>query len=187
LLLQHIPNFITLLRILLVPPILWLILQERYGWALSLFLVAGISDGIDGFLAKRYGWTSWLGGILDPLADKLLLMGTVLVLAWTELLPYRLVALIIFRDLLIVGGALAYHFWFEPVEATPLLVSKLNTVLQIVLVLAVICDRSLWMLPDPMLTALIATTALSTALSGAAYVWEWSRRAWRKGRRIDVS
>jgi cardiolipin synthase len=184
---HHIPNLITLARILLVPPILWLVLQERFGAALLLFLVAGVSDGIDGFLAKRFGWTSWWGGILDPLADKLLLMGTVLALGWEGILPPWLVALIVLRDVVIVSGALAYHYFFEPVEATPLLISKLNTLMQIMLVLTVIFDRSIMALPDALLTTLFAATALTTLWSGAAYVVEWSRRAWHKGKRVNVS
>lgn len=179
---RHIPNLITSLRILLVPPFLWLLLQERYEAALLLFVVAGISDGLDGFLAKQYGWTSELGGLLDPIADKLLLVGAILVLGWLKELPVWLVVLAIFRDVLIVCGAISYHLMVERVKASPLPISKLNTLLQLLLVFAVIVSYGLLPLPSWLLTGLIYLTALTTIWSGTAYVWQWSRRAWRVGR-----
>jgi cardiolipin synthase len=91
---RDIPNLITGLRILLVAPFLWLLLEEHYGAALLLFVIAGISDALDGFLAKYYGWTSELGGLLDPIADKLLLMGAILALGWLNELPGWLVMLV---------------------------------------------------------------------------------------------
>ena len=92
-------------------PFLWLLLKEHYGAALVLFVVAGISDALDGFLAKYYGWTSELGGIPDPIADKLLLLGAILALGWLHELPGWLVMLVLVRDALIVGGAIGYHFF----------------------------------------------------------------------------
>jgi len=179
---SDIPNLITGLRILLVSPFLWLLLQERYGMALSLFVIAGISDALDGFLAKRFGWTSTLGGILDPIADKLLLMGAVLALGWLNELPIWLVVLVILRDLIIVAGAIGYHFMIEPVEASPLRVSKLNTLMQLMLVFAVIVNYGIAALPAWLLAGLIYLTALTTGWSGGAYVWQWSQRAWSKTR-----
>lgn len=179
---RDIPNLITGLRILLVPPFLWLLLQERYGAALSLFVIAGISDALDGFLAKRFGWTSTLGGILDPIADKLLLMGAVLALGWLNELPAWLVVLVILRDLIIVAGAISYHLMIERVEASPLWVSKLNTLMQLMLVFAVIVNYGIAALPAWLLAGLIYLTALTTGWSGCAYVWQWSRRAWSKTR-----
>ena len=179
---RHIPNLITSLRILLVPPFLWLLLQERYESALLLFVVAGISEGLDGLLAKQYGWTSELGGLLEPIADKLLLVGAILVLGWLKELPVWLVVLAIFRDVLIVCGAISYHLMVERVKASPLPISKLNTLLQLLLVFAVIVSYGLLPLPSWLLTGLIYLTALTTIWSGTAYVWQWSRRAWRVGR-----
>jgi len=86
-LLRHLPNLISMLRILMVPPVAWLIVEQHYALALGLFVVAGVSDGVDGFLAKHYGWTSRLGSILDPLADKLLLSVSFVTLAWLGHLP----------------------------------------------------------------------------------------------------
>lgn len=183
---RNIPNLITVLRILLVAPILWLLLQRRYGEALLLFLIAGLSDGIDGLLAKRYGWTSRLGGMLDPLADKLLLVGTFLVLGWIGDLPVWLVGLVILRDGVIISGAVSYYYLIGPFEAEPLLISKINTLIQIFLVLAVIFSRGVIPLPDALMTALIYLTALTTVWSGSVYLGAWTRRAVHKWRQTDA-
>jgi cardiolipin synthase len=180
---RDIPNLITGLRILLVAPFLWLLLEERYGAALALFVIAGISDALDGFLAKYFGWTSELGGLLDPIADKLLLIGAILVLGWLNELPGWLVTLVILRDLAIIGGAIGYHFLIERFQATPLMISKLNTLMQLTLVCAVILNYGMIRLPEWLLGALIHLTALTTAWSGAAYIWRWGRLAWRQNRR----
>jgi cardiolipin synthase len=183
---RDIPNLITAARILLVPPILWLLLQERYSTVLLLFLLAGASDGLDGFLAKRFGWSTYLGSILDPLADKLLLMGAIVVLGWQGNLPVWLVVLVILRDVVIVSGALSYHYLIESFEASPLFVSKLNTVVQILLVLAILFDQGVMALPAPILIGLIAGVALTTVSSGGIYVWEWGRRALSKGKQANA-
>jgi cardiolipin synthase len=185
---RDIPNLITSLRILLVPPFLWLLLQERYGAALLLFTVAGVSDALDGFLAKHYGWTSELGGLLDPLADKLLLIGAILALGWLRELPVWLVALVILRDVVIVTGAVGYHLMVERVQASPLLISKLNTLMQLTMVFVVIVHYGMMTLPSWLLTGWIYVTALTTVWSGAAYVWQWGQRAWSTARvRSDSS
>ncbi|MDS4025701.1 MAG: CDP-alcohol phosphatidyltransferase family protein [Candidatus Contendobacter sp.] len=177
---RDIPNLITGLRILLVAPFLGLLLKEYYGLALALFVIAGISDALDGFLAKYYGWTSELGGLLDPIADKLLLVGAILTLGWLNELPGWLVALAILRDLVIVGGAVAYHLRIARFRAAPLMISKLNTFMQLALVGAVIVHYGLVPLPAWLLTGGIYLTALTTVWSGMAYVWRWGRLAWRK-------
>lgn len=179
---RDIPNLITGLRILLVPPFLWLLLQERYEAALLLFVIAGISDALDGFLAKYFGWTSELGGLLDPIADKLLLIGAILTLGWLSELPVWLVVLVILRDAIIVVGAISYHLMIGRVRASPLLISKLNTFMQLTLVFAVIVHYGMVPLPSWLLAGLIYLTALTTGWSGAAYVWQWGRRAWSTAR-----
>lgn len=182
---HHIPNLITGLRILLVAPFLWALLEERYGAALLLFVIAGVSDALDGFLAKYFGWTSELGGLLDPIADKLLLIGAILALGWLNELPGWLVTLVILRDLLIVSGAVSYHLLIERFEAAPLMISKLNTLVQLMLVCTVIVHYGMISLPEALLTGLIVLTALTTLWSGAAYVWQWSQRARRRSRSAD--
>ena len=174
------PNAITVFRILLVPPVVALLLYERYTAALIVFGVAGVSDAIDGFLAKRFHWSSALGAMLDPLADKLLLVCSFVTLGYLGCIPLWLVALVILRDLVIVGGALGYHFLVEQVTAAPRMVSKLNTFAQILLVLAVMFDRGVQQLPVPWMDLLLYTVLVSTLWSGADYVWTWGRKAWQK-------
>ncbi len=182
----HIPNLITSLRIVLVVPLLWALVQGHYGAALLLLVVAGVSDALDGFLARSCGWTSELGGLLDPIADKLLLAGAILVLGWRGELPGWLVALVLLRDLVIVGGAASYHLLIERFSAAPLRLSKFNTLIQLGLVCAVIV-HGMMPVPEWVLTGLIALTALMSLWSGAAYVRQWSRRAWNRPQsgRID--
>lgn len=172
-----IPNLITVVRILLVVPIAWALLQQQYLLALVLFFVAGASDGLDGFLAKQFGWTSRLGAILDPLADKTLLITCYATLTWVGLLPLWLLVLVVTRDLVIVAGAVIYNFRIERLEAFPTLISKLNTLLQIMLVLLVIIRQlNDWF--DPVwVTALIYAVSVSVVWSGLDYVITWSRRA----------
>jgi cardiolipin synthase len=181
---RDIPNLISFLRILLTLPIVWLLFEQEFTYALMLFAVAGFSDGVDGFLAKHYHWQSHLGGLLDPLADKALLMSSFLVLGGLGLIPIWLVILVIFRDLTIMGGALYYHFSVEEVDAAPTLISKLNTLLQIVLVLLVVTHAGPLPLPLMLLQALIWATGLTTVSSGVIYVWVWTNKARSKGWRM---
>jgi cardiolipin synthase len=178
---KDIPNLISVLRILLTIPIVWLLYEQQFSYALILFAVAGVSDGIDGYLAKRFDWQSHLGGLLDPLADKALLMSSFLVLGGLGLIPVWLVMLVIFRDLTIMGGALYYNFSVEELDADPSLISKLNTLLQIVLVLLVVTDAGPLNLPARMLTWLVWATGFTTLVSGIAYVWVWTNKARDKG------
>jgi cardiolipin synthase len=182
---RDIPNLISFLRILLTIPVVWLLMEREFSAALMLFAVAGFSDGLDGFLAKRFAWQSRLGGLLDPLADKALLMSSFLVLGVLGLIPEWLVLLVIFRDLLIVGGALYYHFSVEDLQAEPSLISKLNTLLQILLVLSVVTDAGPFPLPFWLVDSLIWATLATTLASGVNYVWVWSMKARHKGWRND--
>lgn len=174
---RYLPNLITLLRILLIVPFLGQLHQADYGFALLLFVVAGLSDGVDGFLAKRFGWTSRLGAILDPMADKLLMVAAYLALGILHVLPWWLVGLVLLRDAVIVAGALAYHLLFGVYEMQPLLASKVNTASQILLV--VLALFALWQggIPTLWLEGLGYLVAVTTVLSGVVYVWVWSGRA----------
>jgi len=150
---------------------------EKYNLALLLFFVAGTSDAVDGFLAKRFGWTSRLGALLDPLADKFLLVTCYAVLAWNGLLPFWLLVLVLTRDLLIVGGAVAYNFRVRRLEAEPTLISKLNTLLQILLVLLVIVHQATDWGRTQWIDWLIRAVTVSVIWSGLDYVITWTRRA----------
>ena len=175
--LRWLPNAISLLRIALIVPILLFIFEGRYAWALALFFVAGFSDGIDGYLAKRYNWHTRLGALLDPVADKLLVAGTFIVLAYTQHIPFWLAVVVISRDVIIIGGATAYNFLVKPVEGEPTRISKLNTVLELLLLLFVL-SRAAFDWPDTItITILGAAVLVTVVISGVDYVWSWSRRA----------
>ncbi|MGB5639111.1 MAG: CDP-alcohol phosphatidyltransferase family protein, partial [Sedimenticolaceae bacterium] len=175
--LRHLPNLISVARIILVGPVAWSLLNERFGLAIWLFLVAGASDGLDGFLAKRFGWSSRLGGILDALADKLLLTSTFFCLWWLGVFPWWLVLSILARDLVIVVGATVYNFRIETVHPAPTLVSKLNTFLQIALAAVGVVKLGFGGIPGWIMQALIWSVMLTVLLSGAGYIREWTRRA----------
>lgn len=175
--LSWLPNAISILRIALIAPILILILQGSFGWALALFGLAGFSDGLDGYLAKRFDWHTRLGALLDPIADKLLVAGLFITLAYTQDIPVWLAAVVIVRDVVIVAGAAVYNFFVRPVEGEPTRVSKLNTALQLLFLLFVI-SRAGFGWPEPIaLTVLGASVLVTVVISGVDYVWSWSRRA----------
>ena len=176
---SDIPNIIAVFRVLLVPPLVLLLLNHQYGSALVVFGVAGFSDALDGFLAKRYGWSSRMGAIMDPLADKLLLVASFVTLGWLGLIPPWLVALVILRDVVIVIGAMIYHWCVAYLETTPpTLLSKLNTFTQILLVLAVMFSQSVQALPFLWIDILLYSVLATTIWSGLDYVWIWGHRAW---------
>ncbi len=178
--LNWLPNAISLLRIALVAPILMLILEGSYGWALALFCLAGFSDGVDGYLAKRFDWHTRLGALLDPVADKLLVAGTFMTLAYTQHIPVWLAAIVILRDVIIVTGATAYNFIVGPVQGEPTRISKLNTALQLLFLLFVL-SRAGFGWPDEIaITVLGASILVTVVISGIDYVWSWSRRARNK-------
>jgi cardiolipin synthase len=178
--LRHLPNLITALRMLLVVPLCWLIGTARYDGALVVAAIAGFSDALDGFLAKRCGWQSWLGGILDPIADKLLLMAAFLWLAFAGDVPVWLAAVVIGRDLVIVSGAVAYYCLIGRFDAAPSLLSKLTTLVQIAFVLGELLRLSHFVAAtDAVREAAMLVTALLTIASGIHYVVVWGGRAWQ--------
>lgn len=179
---RDIPNLITILRVLLVAPLMWYLAAERYAAALAVALVAGVSDALDGFLAKRYGWESRIGGILDPIADKLLLVGSFVMLGLAGLIPLWLVALVLLRDLVIVTGAALFHALIARLEPEPSPISKTNTTFQILLVLAVLLQQLIAAFPAGIVTGLVLLTAATTLASGVHYVWAWGRLTYRLSR-----
>ena len=157
------PNLITLARLCAVPVTVYLIILGRLDWAFWLFVCAGISDAVDGFLAKQFRAHSAIGGYLDPIADKALLVSVYVTLGWQGELPAWLVILVVFRDALIVLGIAVSHALGQPLQMKPLVVSKINTGLQILLAAGVLMLNGYridagWALPG-----LIAVVAASTA------------------------
>jgi cardiolipin synthase len=176
--LRHLPNLICVARIALVWPIVVALRDGQHDLALALFTVAAVSDGVDGFLAKRFNWTSELGKFLDPLADKLLLVAVFLSAAWSGLAPWWLAAAAIARDLVIGGGALIFRLWFGPLQGRPTILSKVNTALQILFLVAAILHAAHGLPPREVLEALAIATFVSTVASGADYVTRFATRAW---------
>jgi cardiolipin synthase len=175
--LRHLPNFICLVRIALIWPTIDALYSGEYWLALGLVFVCAVSDGLDGWLAKRFNWTSHLGKILDPLADKLLLVALFLTATWMNLLPWWLTAVAVGRDVMIGFGAVIYRFWFGPLHGRPTLVSKINTGMQLTVALAAILGAALGLAADEMVTALSIVTLLTTIISGADYLAVFTRRA----------
>jgi cardiolipin synthase len=171
-----IPNLITLGRILLVPIVVWAIATPGAMWiAFVLFVAAGVSDAVDGYLAKRFEMTTELGAYLDPLADKALIVSIYLTLGINNLIPRWLVILVVSRDILIVGGIILSWLVGNPLKIKPLLVSKLNTVAQIVFACVVLGSLGFAIPADILTHVLMGLVAVLTLLSVAAYLAEWVR------------
>jgi cardiolipin synthase len=177
---RHLPNALTLLRMLLVVPLAWMIRESHFNAALLLAALAGSTDALDGWLAKHCGWQSWLGGMLDPVADKLMLVACFLSLGMIGAHPAWLTWLVVGRDVVIVAGAVAYHNLIGRISAQPTRLSKLTTCIQIAYVLAQLVHLTSWIdVPPALLMAAIWLTAACTAASGVQYVVVWSGRALR--------
>ena len=170
-----IPNFITIARLLGVPLVIWLIVAGRYLEALVLFVLAGISDAADGFIAKRFNATSELGAYLDPVADKALLVSVFITLGFKGVLPAWLIILVVSRDLFIIGGLMMAYMLGSPMAIRPLWVSKINTVAQILLIGLVLGERAGATIFQPVLALSVIGAAAFTVASATAYLVEWVR------------
>lgn len=182
-----VPNLITLARIGLVPVLILAIHAGEAELALMVFLVAGISDALDGFIAKRFHLESRLGAILDPAADKLLLVTAYVMLAMTGDIPFWLMLAVVFRDLFIVGGYLVYTSMFGPVRMRPSLLSKLNTFLQLALVFLVLASDATGLDIAAWIAVLVYAVLVSTIASGAHYLWSWIIRREVESEKGDAS
>lgn len=182
-----VPNLITLARIGLVPVLILAIHAGEAELALVVFLVAGVSDAVDGFIAKRFHLESRLGAILDPAADKLLLVTAYVMLAMTGLIPFWLMLTVVFRDLLIVGGYLVYTSMLGPVRMRPSLLSKLNTFLQLALVFLVLASDATGLDIEAWIAVLVYAVLVSTIASGAHYLWSWIIRREVESEKGDAS
>ncbi len=189
---HHLPNLITLVRFVLIFPTAWFIWAGNYAEALILMLVAGLSDGLDGALARGYRWTSKFGELADPLADKLLVGMVFVLLTIQGHIPLWVALIVIGRDLVIVCGAMTFRQLFGALEIDPTLVSKINTGLQVIVLVLKLIDLSnleyladlARLLVDPVGMWLVAGFSL---VSGLDYVITWSRRSIRQWRNPNVS
>lgn len=170
---SQLPNLITLARLVLVPAFVVALIDGNYVLALALFAIAGVSDGLDGLIAKRFNYQTRLGAILDPAADKILLVSGYVMLAVLGHVPVWLVVVVAFRDLLIVAGYLVYTSMYGPVQMRPSALSKLNTFLQIALVVMVLFEQAAsFSIPGAAVT-LIYAVFVTTVASGVHYFWMW--------------
>jgi cardiolipin synthase (CMP-forming) len=172
----NLPNWISLGRLLLVPLAISLILDGNYWGAFWVFVVAGVSDALDGFIAKRFDWRTRLGALLDPLADKVLLVSVYVTLGIAGQLWTWLVVLVVFRDVMIIGGFLLVQaLAVMPKPLQPLLISKVNTGVQVALVGYVLARRGFDAEPGPIDVVLGVAVASTTVLSGLTYLLRWAR------------
>ncbi len=172
----YLPNLITVFRLFLVPVIVWLIVANQFLGAFVVFLAAGITDALDGFLARRFGWQTELGAYLDPVADKALLMSVYAVLGFFGYLPAWLVILVISRDLLIIGAVLLSWLLDRTVAVHPLMISKVNTTMQIALAVLILGETGMHLGWVVLVQVLIWTAGFTTALSAGFYLVIWLRR-----------
>jgi cardiolipin synthase len=180
--LRQLPNLISSIRILLVVPIAVTLLNHRLPATIALFGVAALSDAADGFLAKRYGWQSELGAVLDPAADKILLATVFVTLAYLRLIPLWLMAVVVARDAIIVLGALLYRFCVGALAMSPSVISKFNTLCQVAFIMAVIGKEEFSLPAGWVVLVLGALVFVTTVISGIDYVLIYSRRAWSGAR-----
>jgi len=178
--LSYIPNLLTVLRIAATPVLVMLLNYEMFAGALLLFVLAGVSDGLDGWIAKRFMYHTRLGAVLDPVADKLLLVSCFIVLTVMEQLPFWLLVVVAFRDLVIVGGYLLLVILEGRVRMDPSRISKLNTVFQICLVAVVLVELASGFDFSVAVPALITAVTVTSVVSGVHYVWVWAFRRQRQ-------
>lgn len=171
----NLPNLITLARLLSVPLAIWLIISSDYGAAFWVFVAAGVSDALDGYIAKRFDRRTRLGALLDPIADKSLLMSVYVTLGYAGQLPDWLVIVVVFRDVMIVGGFVLIQASTPARQFDPLYISKINTTLQIVLVAFVLARLGLGAGDGPLTVILVSAVAVTTVLSGMSYFVRWAR------------
>ena len=173
----YIPNLLSLARIGLVPFVIVLLQDQQFLAALLVFLIAGVTDGLDGWIAKRFDARTELGAILDPLADKALLVSSYVMLSIMELIPFWLMVAVVFRDVIIVTGYLIMVIFYGSVEMQPLRLSKINTFLQIGFILVVLTALA-WSLQISLVIQVLSYAVLLTSIaSGIAYSYIWSMKA----------
>lgn len=173
---MNIPNLISLGRLAAVPIAVWLILKGRYDWAFWLFIAAGISDAVDGLIAKQFGAETEVGKFLDPLADKALLVSVYIALGHTVHLPMWLVILVVSRDVMILAGALLGLILLDRYKLDPSFTSKINTTAQIMLAALVLAKLGLGFRDYNSVTIMIYVVAATTLVSGVFYVGSWLRQ-----------
>jgi len=173
----NIPNVLTLARIILTPFIVFAILEKQPVMALLLMGLAGLTDMLDGAIARYFNQRSTVGAFMDPLADKLMLISTIVTLYMIGRIPLFLFLAVVFRDIIIMVGAIAYEMVTHKLEMQPTMTSKITTVLQINLVLTVLTEMA-WQMPGEMFQQAAIWLAFAfTCMSGIQYMVVWMRKA----------
>jgi len=172
----HLPNIITSIRLILLIPLSIYLIDEDYQTALAIFFIAGCSDALDGFLAKKFNWVSRFGSILDPIADKALLVVTMAILTMNQKFTLLFFSAVAARDIYIVLGAYIYYRRVGPFQMEPSLISKINTFMQILTVSALLVSLSYFELPSLMIDYLIWTVYLTVIASTIHYSWVWGNK-----------
>lgn len=175
--LSWIPNALTILRCLLVAPVAWFIYQQQFMAALITFGFAGFTDGLDGFLARRYQWQSYMGAILDPLADKLLMTVSYIVLVAVGMIPVWLMAAVVIRDVVIIAGATIFRWLHGPYMMSPSKAGKFSTFLQILLVVWLLVEQAFALESTMISVVLIWLTLVVTVASGLEYILVWFKKS----------
>lgn len=179
--LRHIPNALTLIRLFLIAPFLVFLYQHEYINAFYTFILAGFTDGLDGWLARHFHWQSLFGSFTDPLADKLLIAASFISLALIGILPWWLVLLVFSRDLTISFGVLAWYWLIQrKLDFKPTMLSKINTVLQLALLTLCLFELAFLKFAPYLLETLILLTTITTTITYIDYVWTWGKRAFTK-------
>lgn len=177
--LRYIPNLLTLSRLILIIPFVVFLYQQRYAQAFYIFFLAGLSDALDGWLARRFNCQSAFGSFIDPLADKLLIAVSFISLAMIGKLPWWMVILVFLRDFTISLGVVAWYILIrQKITFSPTRLSKLNTLLQLFLVTICLFEIAFFSFHPNFVTILIWLTAFTTTGSYLDYVWTWSRKAY---------
>ena len=174
--LKSIPNLISIMRIILIIPVLLFICIESYDLALFLFLLAGLSDALDGYLAKKFDWRTRVGALLDPVADKLLVAGTFIILTWLGLIPLWLAVIVVSRDIIIALGVFIYSFVYEPFRGEATKISKINTFLEILYVLMVLSHEAFYWPSNIIIIITGSAVFVTVFISGLDYIMSWVRR-----------
>lgn len=181
--LKYIPNIITFIRLLAIPPAIYFLWLSDFNTALIIFAFAGVSDGVDGFLARRYGWETHWGAVMDPIADKTLLVLVGAMLAFKGLLPVWLFVLMMGRDVILLSGSALYRLKFGPFQVQPSLWGKFSTFVQITLLIVLMAHVAYGVLSVWQVDFLIYLCAFATLVSGIQYVWVWAHKARNEGKR----
>lgn len=177
---RYIPNIITITRLILLIPFMYTLLNDDYRTAFLIFFFAGFTDGLDGYLARRYDWQSKLGSLLDPLSDKLFVSCSYLALGYLGQIPWWLIFTVLGRDLIIVGGVSLYQYLCGPITFHSTMLSKTNTVLQGCVVFSAVFQLGFAPLPYWLFQSLIVTTTVTTSLSCLHFIWLGSSMTYLK-------